>query len=203
MSTVAIVYATREGHSRKIADHLAARLRARGHVTDVVNARSTPHGFDLGRHDAAIVAASIHAGKHEPEMIEFVRKRRLALAGIPVAFLSVSLTETTAEDTHATLEARAKASADVKEMLERFFRETGYRPTHVKPIAGALLYTQYGVLKRFLMKFIAGKGGGPTDTSRDYEFTDWQALDRFADAFADELPKTFPVESAPAAALEH
>jgi hypothetical protein len=33
------------------------------------------------------------------------------------------------------------------------------------------------------MKEIARRAGGPTDTSRDYEFTDWAALDRFvADA---------------------
>jgi menaquinone-dependent protoporphyrinogen oxidase len=29
------------------------------------------------------------------------------------------------------------------------------------------------------MKRIARKAGAPTDTSRDYQFTDWAALDRF------------------------
>ena len=29
------------------------------------------------------------------------------------------------------------------------------------------------------MKRIARKAGAPTDTSRDFEFTDWAALDRF------------------------
>jgi menaquinone-dependent protoporphyrinogen oxidase len=37
------------------------------------------------------------------------------------------------------------------------------------------------------MKRIARKEGGPTDTSRDYEYTDWEAVDRFADAFAAKL----------------
>jgi menaquinone-dependent protoporphyrinogen oxidase len=53
------------------------------------------------------------------------------------------------------------------------------------PVAGALPYTRYNFLVRFLMKRIARKAGGPTDTSRDYDFTDWAALDRFAAAFAD------------------
>jgi menaquinone-dependent protoporphyrinogen IX oxidase len=29
------------------------------------------------------------------------------------------------------------------------------------------------------MKQIARKAGAPTDTARDYEFTDWATLDRF------------------------
>jgi len=35
-----------------------------------------------------------------------------------------------------------------------------------------------------VMKWIAGKAGGSTDTSRDHEYTDWDALGRFAAEFA-------------------
>jgi hypothetical protein len=31
---------------------------------------------------------------------------------------------------------------------------------------------------------IVGLAGGDTDTTRDYEYTDWDAVERFADAFA-------------------
>ena len=34
------------------------------------------------------------------------------------------------------------------------------------------------------MKRIARKAGGATDTSRDYEYTDWAALDEFVDRFS-------------------
>jgi menaquinone-dependent protoporphyrinogen oxidase len=43
------------------------------------------------------------------------------------------------------------------------------------------------VLTRLVMRYIAKRAGGPTDTSRDYDFTDWNALARFAGEFADEL----------------
>jgi len=33
------------------------------------------------------------------------------------------------------------------------------------------------------MKRIAAKAGGDTDTSRDYEYTDWNALSRFTVQF--------------------
>jgi menaquinone-dependent protoporphyrinogen oxidase len=37
------------------------------------------------------------------------------------------------------------------------------------------------------MRRISRKEGGDTDTSRDYEYTDWAAVDRFAAEFADEV----------------
>ena len=57
--------------------------------------------------------------------------------------------------------------------------ETGWRPARVLPVAGALAYSRYNFLIRFVMKRIARKAGAPTDTSRDYEFTNWPALDTF------------------------
>ncbi len=41
--------------------------------------------------------------------------------------------------------------------------------------------------KRQIMKFIIRKGGGPTDASQDYEFTDWDALAKFVDSFIDTV----------------
>ena len=35
-----------------------------------------------------------------------------------------------------------------------------------------------------MMRMIVGHAGGDTDITRDYEYTDWDAVERFADAFA-------------------
>ena len=48
-------------------------------------------------------------------------------------------------------------------------------------VAGRLAYTQYGLLMRFIMKRIARQHGAPTDTTRDYEFTNWDEVARLAD----------------------
>jgi menaquinone-dependent protoporphyrinogen oxidase len=56
--------------------------------------------------------------------------------------------------------------------------------------AGRLAYTQYGFVKRQLMKWIARKEGGATDASHDWEYTDWDAVDRFADALAAQVTAT-------------
>jgi len=120
-------------------------------------------------------------------MLQFVKKHRGELECLPTAFLSVTLSEAGAERSDVTTEENAQFVADVQKVLDRFFAETGWHPERVKPVAGALLYTQYNFLIRFVMKRIAKHAGGSTDTSRDYEYTDWVALDRFVAELVEEF----------------
>ena len=46
-------------------------------------------------------------------------------------------------------------------------------------MAGALPYSKYSWWKRWMMRRIVAKAGGDTDTSRDYEYTDWNDLSEF------------------------
>jgi hypothetical protein len=59
----------------------------------------------------------------------------------------------------------------------------GWQPDQIGVFAGALLYTQYGLIKRYLMKSISKQMEGDTDVSRDYEYTDWESVDDFAEIF--------------------
>lgn len=192
MLPVAVLFATREGQTQKIAEHVAVALRERGHSADVVDVRQPPPAFVLDEYGAAIVAASVHAGHHEREMVQFVTTHRAALEAIPTAFLSVSLSEAGVERAAATPEQRATSERDVHGLLDGFFRETGWHPARVKPVAGAVLYREYGLLKRWMMRMIVKKAGGDIDTSRNYEYTDWQALDDFVAEMAEQLPADRP-----------
>jgi menaquinone-dependent protoporphyrinogen oxidase len=186
---IAILYATREGQTLKIAAHLAVLLEARGIDAHVVNV-ATKVPIELDGYDGAVLAASIHFGKHEKEMIRFVKEHREALAAMPCAFLSVSGSEAGAENSTAPPVTRARSAAEVERMLEGFFVATGWRPQHVLPVAGAVLYRQYNFLLRFVMKSIARMNGGSTDTTADHEYTDWNMLDRFVESFVAQLSKT-------------
>ena len=53
--------------------------------------------------------------------------------------------------------------------------------------AGAVKYSLYGPIKRRVMIVFVGLGGGETDTSRDYEYTDWEAEEHFAGGYAQRL----------------
>jgi len=110
MNPILVLYATREGQTRKIAEHLAVTLRSRELPVEVMDAARLPAAFNLASFDAAVLAASIHAGKHEPEMFRFVKEHREELGRMPSAFLSVSLTEATAEDRSSPPEKQVAAA---------------------------------------------------------------------------------------------
>ena len=186
MKQILVLYATREGHTRRIAEHVAAELRLHS-LTPLVQDARAASPFDASAYEGVILLASAHVGRHEREMVGFVREHRSELEKLPTAFLSVSLSEAGAEMQGAPAEKRELAEKGVKEMIDRFLDETGFHPTRVKPLAGALLYTKYNVLVRFVMKHIAKQSGGSTDTSHDHEYTDWAALDRFVGEFAASL----------------
>ena len=63
----------------------------------------------------------------------------------------------------------------------------GIRSSGKATFAGGLLYREYGFLKRWMMKKIAREAGKDTDTSKNHEYTDWNAVDRFVGAFVAEL----------------
>ncbi len=188
MRPILVLYATREGQTRRIAEHLAATARWRGVGAEVIDARQLPLDFSPDAYSAAVLAASVHMHKHEPEMTKFVKDHRAALEGMPAVFLSVSLSEVGAEDKAATQEHRAQAAADAEKMIQEFLAETGWHPGHIRAVAGALMYSKYNFLIRFVMKRIARKEGASTDASRDHEYTDWEALDRVIDELLPELP---------------
>lgn len=189
MKPVAVLYATREGQTQRIAGQVAAGLR--GHGLDAIESslREDRNAPDLGACSAVVLAASVHAGKHEREMVAFVKAHRERLQSMPNAFLSVTLSEAGAEREDASAGEHARFVADVKRMIDRFIADTGWRPERAVPVAGALLYTQYNFLVRLVMKRISRASGGSTDTSRDHEYTDWKALDDFVAAFAEEVKR--------------
>ena len=127
MRPILIIYATREGHTRAIADHIAEYLQRGGATPQVIDAAHPPEGLDLSHYEAAILTASVHVGKHEREMIDFVRGRREGLERLPTLFLSVSMSEAGAEDEKQSAERRAEARANVTRMIDEFFEQTGWR----------------------------------------------------------------------------
>lgn len=83
-----------------------------------------------------------------------------------------------------TEEARREAEGYVAGLV----RETDWHPGASALVAGALRYSAYHLVLRWVMRRIVRPDAAllpddPTDTSRDHEYTDWAAVDAFADAF--------------------
>ncbi len=163
-----VVYASTHGHTAKIADRIAQAMREQDLEVDLRDVASAAE-VEPGRYDVVVVGASLHKERHQQALADWVSTRREALEQRPSLFFSVSLTA--AEDSE---EARASA----QRCIEDFCAHTGWTPGRTEPIAGCLQYREYDVFTRQLMRLLMRKMGHPTDASQDYDYTDWDAVDR-------------------------
>jgi len=89
MAKILVVYATTDGHTAKVAREIGIALRKAGADAHVLKASGTlagPEGFA-----GVIVAASVHAGRHQAGVRRWVQRHAAALANVPSAFVSVCL----------------------------------------------------------------------------------------------------------------
>jgi menaquinone-dependent protoporphyrinogen oxidase len=177
MTNVLIAYASTHGQTAKICRRIADRLQAANLDVDLCDLGSG-ESPDPADHDAVIVAASIHRGSHQRTAIDWVKQHAIGLADTDTLLVSVSLTA--AEDT----EESRKVTGD---LIASFTDETGWTPRRAVSVAGALQYREYDFFTRTLMRLLMRHGGHPTDTSQDYDYTDWDAVEQLADDFAQAL----------------
>ena len=188
MCDVPVFFATTDGHTQRIAEFLAAALRQQGLASEAIDlSLPTAHKLDCGGARAIVVAASVHAGTHQRAAADFVRGHLTALATRPSLFVSVCL---------SICSKRPEDVAAARALAQSFPDRLGWQPSRVACVGGRLAYTQYGFLKRWLMRQIAAKSGGPTDTSRDYDMTDWQEVRARAAAVASRVRAPETVTSA-------
>ena len=158
-----IVYASRYGQTEKIARRIAEVAGAIDVKTDVVSIAAAEK-LPLSDYDYLIVAGSVYFGRHSRQLEDFVRRKLTILSAMEAAFVSVS------------------GSKD-EAFIHDFARRTGWIPEIYALFAGGEPYTKYGFFTRMLMRAIAKKHGRVVDVRQDYEFTDWDAVDRFAHDF--------------------
>ncbi|HET9948227.1 MAG TPA: flavodoxin domain-containing protein [Longimicrobiales bacterium] len=171
------VYGSRHGQALAVLRRVFETLRARGHDTVIVRGDDVPSSA-MEEAQAAVVAASVWMGRHPGYVRDFAALYASRLSGMPSAFISISGVQP-----ESSPGWREQARAYVRSFLD----EAGWVPDRVAAFAGALRYTRYGPFTRWLARRMSRRAGGPTDTSRDWELTDWEAVDRFAEELAAEL----------------
>jgi menaquinone-dependent protoporphyrinogen oxidase len=174
MSRILVAFASTHGQTREIAHALATQLERRGHAVELGDAAS---GLPVpGGYDAVLIGSRVQTSKHAPPIVDYARRHGEQLARLPTGFFSVSMSA-----------AQHGAGLDPNGYLEAFFKETGWRPGCAVAFGGALKYPRYNWFLRQAMRLVARRGGHSTDASREHVYTDWAAVARFADHFADGL----------------
>lgn len=170
-----IVYATDEGQTEKIGRRISDELNERQCPADHYNVALDPNDpIALDAYDAVIVGSPVHHSHFDTRLAEYLKNFSEPLREIPSAFFSVSL---------GILSEDQAEQDQVRELTDAYLAEVGWNPPIKIHFAGALQYSKYNWLKRWLMSAIVRKGGGPADTQFDYEFTDWEQVNQFVERF--------------------
>jgi menaquinone-dependent protoporphyrinogen oxidase len=173
MTRVLVLYGTSEGHTEKIATVVANTLIEMGCDASVIQAGTVDP--DIANYDGVIVAASIHGGRFQPAIVDCVSRHAAEISARPNALVEVCLSVLNKDD--------PAVAAKLEGIAGDFAKETSWRPAIVKRVAGAMPYTRFSLLMRWLVKPLIGEAGGATDTSRDYVYTDWDDLKSFSREF--------------------
>jgi len=172
---IGIYYASKHGQTEKIATFLGDCFRSRDwevYVTDLDKGAGTP---EIRTFCAVLIGGPVYRERYPSSLGRFVAKNRLQLNALPsTGFFSTCLTATP-----ATRDSYLESLRPV----QRFLHHVSWTPDWIASFPGALNYREYNPLLRWIMEGIARKEGRPTDTSKDYEFTRWQDVARFAQDF--------------------
>lgn len=108
------------------------------------------------------------------------QRNRGHLAEMPSAFFQVCLT---------AADSSPEATERTQALLDAFAQSTGWEPASRATFAGMLAWTQYDFFTRLLTKRIVRKQVPPEerDASHDVDYTDYEAVRRFAEGFAGSL----------------
>jgi len=187
MSTqrILIVFGTSYGQTAKIAQRMRAVLAENGFGAAVYDADDESADMNPYAFDGILVGGSLIRGGHQRSVRRFVSRHLLRINTMPSGFFSVSASAASREP---------RGQADARDAMQRFLTETHWEPDMMTTLAGAITFTKYSFVTRWIMKRISRLNGGPTDTSRDHELTDWTHVDEFARRFGRLVAGSKPVE---------
>ena len=172
MTRILLVHSTTDGHTIKISDVIINELTQAGH--NVSQCSVTEASADqLDNADTIILGASIRYGKHQKSVYDFVTNNKSLLKTKKTAFFTVNV----------VARKENKNTPETNPYINKFLNEVEWQPDIKGVFAGKLNYPIYGPLDRFMIRLIMYITKGPTDTSKVYEFTNWESVKQFARNF--------------------
>jgi len=167
MTKVLIIHSSVDGHTT----HICERIRSVRNDLDIdIISLSKTKNISLNKYEMIVIGASIRYGKYRKELFEFIEKNLNVIHSKKNAFFSVNVVARKAE----------KNSTDTNPYIEKFLLKTSWKPKIIDVFAGKIEYPKYNLFDRSIIKFIMWMTNGPTDTSKNFEFTDWSKVEKFA-----------------------
>jgi len=162
---VLVTYASKHGSTTGIAESVAAKLRAAGHVVDL---GSVAEVADVGTYDAYVIGSAVYYGSWMKEATAFVESNAAWLGRRPVWLFS----------------SGPVGPAESKDPKELASLRDIVAPLDHRMFYGALDRHDLSIGERIVVTAVKAPDG---------DFRDWRAIDAWADEIASELAKTEPL----------
>lgn len=173
----AIVYYSKHGQTRKISNFLKKCLTSNARSKDVVYEIDVCDEYDCtdlkNGVDHLILGCPVYVGHFPRKFITWVKNNKENFDQKPISVFMVSLN---------AADPRQQAKVMNGILLKKLIEMIQVQPIFFGSFPGSLEYTKYGFFLKLLMRKISKSAGGPTDTSKNHELTDWPSVEQFARA---------------------
>ena len=166
MKKILLTYSTVDGHTKTICKKILSYSK-----TSQVDILPIDRSINIKDYDTVVIGASIRYGKYREEIFEFIKENEELLNSKDNAFFSVNV----------VARKENKNKPETNPYLIKFLNNISWQPKIVDVFAGKIDYPNYKFLDKYAIKFIMWITKGPTDTSKVYEFTDWNRVKSFAE----------------------
>ena len=159
------IYSSSNGQSLKICEALNKNQESL--IIDMDMLKTTK----LDNFDQIVIGASVKYGDHNKKVYEFVKKNRVLLEKKKTVFFSVN----------ATARKSEKNTPKTNPYIIKFLKKTNWTPDHIGVFAGMIDFPNYNFIEKYIIKLIMWITNGPTDTSKTFEFTNWEDVKKFSE----------------------
>ncbi|PKQ16533.1 MAG: hypothetical protein CVT67_03815 [Actinobacteria bacterium HGW-Actinobacteria-7] len=165
MSKFMVVYGTKSGCTRGVAQRIGECLARKGADVDVVSAQEAD---GLAAYDAVIVGSGIRMSQwHEPARA-WVAQNAEQLQQIPVAFYTVNL----------TMAKEPERAPEVRAWTDPVIESSGVSPLDIGLFAGWNEPKEFSFIERTVLKALKAPQG---------DFRDWDAIDAWAETVSEKM----------------
>ena len=155
-------------------------MHKQGLTCHLQNIHALPQDFHLAEYQSVLFGMPVRYGRHNREMVSFIKNHSAQIQQMPFGLFSVNLTARKTD----------KNSATTNPYIFKLLREIELQPPLIGVMAGSLKYPEYKWIDRIMIRLIMKVTGGPTDTSVVYtEFTNWQQVKQFTQDYLSILEK--------------
>ncbi len=161
-----------DGQTEKIMRVIAAEMLINDYEMMNIHEDIMQKGqkIDWKAYDKIVIGASIRYGHYHKNLYQFIEKYAHELNQKTAYFFGVNL----------VARKIGKNTPQSNSYTKKFLKKIKWKPTKSAVFAGACRWSMYNFWQTKIIQFIMIITKGPTDTTKDVEFTDWNNVCSFA-----------------------